>query len=154
MKGQRKVFVGTQGFFDIVGYISHENAFLICHGDFKVFPFKTPFYHMSKKHLSIPTSSCKLSPITGPSNVEYGASIGFLQAVGPLYVEKNKRKMLIKKAMIMLGTFRCHYPHCYSFYYHSLTPVLSQSLNVLNEPTAKSWPAIAIVFNMLDQPGI
>lgn len=97
MRGQGFLFVVTQGFFDIVGHVSHKNALLICHGDFKVFPFKTPFYDMSKKHLSIPTSSCKLSPITGPGNVEYGASIGFFQAVGPLYVEKIKEKKQLKR---------------------------------------------------------
>ena len=44
----------------------------------------SPFNHMSKDNLSIPTSPSKLSAITGPRNVEYGASIWFFQCVGPL----------------------------------------------------------------------
>ena len=63
MRGQGFLFVVTQGFFDIVGHVSHKNALLICHGDFKVFPFKTPFYHMSKKHIHHHTTPYPTHPI-------------------------------------------------------------------------------------------
>lgn len=44
----------------------------------------SPFNHMSKDNLSIPTSPSKLSAITGPCNVEYRASTWFFQCIGPL----------------------------------------------------------------------
>jgi hypothetical protein len=54
-----------------------------------------PFNNVSKDYMSIATSPSNLGAITWPCNVEYTASVGFLQRMWPLSIQIQKCKFTV-----------------------------------------------------------